>query len=260
MNRKVLVTGMSGLVGGIVRKKLDGSHELRALNRSDVPGVACHQADIVSLEAIRPAFEGIDTVIHLAAALGPSTTWDDHLHTNVIGTYNVFEASRLAGVKRIIFASTGWVTDSGVVVTDHESGYPYYLIAQERYDEVQKPWPMITHESPLRPIGLYGCAKIWGEALGRHYSDEHNLSVIIVRIGAVTPEDRPMFPRQWPIWCSHRDIAQIIQRGVEAPDSIRFDIFFGVSNNTWGFRDINHAHQVLGYDPQDNAEQYRNKE
>ena len=46
-------------------------------------------------------------------------------------------------------------------------GYPYYLITQGRYDEVPKPWPMITHETPIRPLDLYASTKVWGKALER---------------------------------------------------------------------------------------------
>ena len=68
--RTVLVTGMSGLIGGALRRQLEGTYDLRALNRRAVPGVKCHQADIADLDAIAPAFEGVDTVVHLAAVTG----------------------------------------------------------------------------------------------------------------------------------------------------------------------------------------------
>ena len=61
---RVLVTGMSGLIGGALRTRLAATHELRALNRGPVEGVPCHQADIADLEAIRPAFDGVDVVVH----------------------------------------------------------------------------------------------------------------------------------------------------------------------------------------------------
>ena len=86
---------------------LRGKYTLSALNRRDVPGVECHQADIADLEAIRPAFDGVDVVVHLAAIARGNATWEEVLNHNVIGTYNVFEASRRAGVKRIISASSG---------------------------------------------------------------------------------------------------------------------------------------------------------
>src|SRR5207249_2306910 len=70
--RRVLVTGMSGLIGGALRRHLEGKYELSALNRRSIPGVKCHEADIADLGAIAPAFAGIDTVVHLAARTGSS--------------------------------------------------------------------------------------------------------------------------------------------------------------------------------------------
>ena len=106
--KKVLITGMSGLIGGLLRRHLEnlGGYELRALNRRPVDGVECYQADIADLDAIRPAFEGIDVVVHLAAFLG-GDDWEGQLSGNVIGVYNVYEAARLAGVKRVVFGSSG---------------------------------------------------------------------------------------------------------------------------------------------------------
>src|SRR5437667_9148293 len=106
---RVLITGMSGLIGGIMHRALGKKYDLVALNRRPVPGVRCHQADIADLSAIRPAFEGAETVLHLAALARGTGTWEEILHHNVIGTYNVFEAAREAGVRRVVFASSGSV-------------------------------------------------------------------------------------------------------------------------------------------------------
>jgi nucleoside-diphosphate-sugar epimerase len=127
---KVLITGMSGLIGGAVRKQLDGKYRLAALNRSAIPGVECQRADIADLRAIRPAFDGVDVVVHLAAASSGSAGWDDVLRHNVTGTYNVFEAARQAGVKRVVFAS------SGATITGHEREPPLAAVVGGRYDEV----------------------------------------------------------------------------------------------------------------------------
>ena len=53
------------------------------------------------------------------------------------------------------------------------------------------------------------------------------------------------------VYLSHRDAAQIVRRCVEAPDSVSFDIMYGVSDNFTRFRDIEHAKEVVGYAPQD---------
>ena len=129
--KRVLITGMSGLIGGILRRHLEelGGYELRALNRRAVEGIECVQADIADLEAIKPAFEGVDVVAHMAAYLGDDS-FEGQLPVNVIGAYNVYEAARLAGVKRVVFAS------SGATARGFETEPPYDAIAQGRYDEV----------------------------------------------------------------------------------------------------------------------------
>ena len=128
--KRVLITGMSGLIGGLLRRHLEGlgGYELTALNRRPLEGVACFQADIADLDAIRPAFRDQDLVVHLAAYL-EDDAWEGQLSANVIGTYNVFEAARLAGVKRVVFAS------SGRAVSGFESVPPYDAMVEGRYDE-----------------------------------------------------------------------------------------------------------------------------
>ena len=125
----VLVTGMSGLIGGAVRKHLAGRYELRALNRRPIEGVPCHQADVADLDGIQPAFKGVHAVVHLAASVGTHAPFDEILRANVVGTYNVFEAARRAGVRRVVYAS------SGATVSGYEREMPYRALADGRYDE-----------------------------------------------------------------------------------------------------------------------------
>jgi nucleoside-diphosphate-sugar epimerase len=249
--RSVLVTGMSGLIGSAVHRILGEKYEFRALNRRDVPGVPCHRADIADLEAIQPAFDAIDTVVHLAAVARLDAGWEELLQCNIVGTYNVFEAARRAGVKRIVYAS------SGAAISGWEHRAPYGALVEGRYEDVPPRWEKLSHTSPTWPNGIYGCTKIWGEALARHFTDTSDLSILCLRIGAVGKEDRPQGARGFSIWCSQRDIVQMIDRCIEAPPSLKYDIFFVLSNNRWGYRDLEHAREVLGYVPQDAAEEYR---
>jgi uronate dehydrogenase/NAD+ dependent glucose-6-phosphate dehydrogenase len=78
-----------------------------------------------------------------------------------------------------------------------------------------------------------------------------------LRIGAVNRQNRPMDIRQFSVWCSQGDIAQMIEKCIEAPDKVKFDIFFVVSNNKWSYRDLSHAYEVVGFEPRDTAEAYR---
>jgi len=247
---RVLVTGMSGLIGGAVRRQLGDRYTLSALNRSRVEGVPCHQADIADLPAIEAAFAGIDVVVHLAARAGGQHPWEEIHRHNVVGTYNVFEAARRAGVRRVIFAS------SGATVSAIEQDPPYDALAGGRYGEVGA-WEWLTHLSPLRPAGLYGVSKAFGEALGRLYADAHGLSVICLRIGNVSAGDRPRVPREFAVWLSQRDAVQAIDRAIVAPASVRYAVVFLTSENKWGYRDLAHARHVLGFVPQDRAEDHR---
>ena len=246
----VLVTGMSGLIGSALRKRLEGRYALRALNRSRVEGVPCHQADIADLEAIQPAFQGVDVVVHLAAYAHGGGTWDDMLRHNLVGAYNVFEAARRAGVSRVVYAS------SGATVSAVELDEPFASLVAGRYERLTT-WPLLTHESPARPSGLYGVSKVFGEALARHYADAHGLSMVCLRIGAVNAADRPRASREYSVWLSQRDVVQGIERAITAPSTLRFAVCFLVSDNRWSYRDLGHARAVLGFIPQDRAEDYR---
>ena len=216
--KRVLITGMSGLIGGLLRRHLDelGGYELTALNRRAVEGVRCFQVDIADLEAVKPAFEGQNVAVHLAANLD-AESWEGQLAGNIVGTYNVYEAARLAGVKRVVFAS------SGSVIRGMDNLSPYDAILSGRYDEVPESWPMITHEV-AHPQGIYGAAKVWGEAIGRRFSDTYSMSVLCVRIGRVTRENRPNNPREHSVYLSHRD--------------------------------LEHPRHVLGFVPQDSADAF----
>ena len=247
---KVLITGMSGLIGGLLRNHLEelGGYELSALNRSKVEGVTCTQADIGDLDSILPAFECIDVVVHLAANL-EVRNWEDQLHSNVIGTYNVYEASKRAGVKRVVFAS------SGSAISGYEKDAPYDAIVSGRYDDVPENFPRISHQVS-RPHLIYGATKVWGEAIGRTFADEFDLSVLCVRIGSVTLENRPRNTREYSIYLSKDDVCQILRQCIDAPVELKYDVFLATSNNKWSYRDLTHAYDILGYCPKDSADYF----
>lgn len=253
--RKVLITGVTGLIGDVIYRDLREDYEITGLARRPFEGVKHFQADIRSLQDILPAFVGQDAVIHLAADPSKYAPWDSILPNNIIGTRNVFEACVECGVRKVIFASSNHVT--GMYERDH----PYHHIVKGEYDKVDV-WliPMISHESDVRPDGYYGVSKAFGEALGRYHSEENGISVICLRIGSVRSYDSPTKNiRHFATWLSQRDLKQLVRRSMEHYN-IGFDIFYGVSNNKWRFWDIDHARDVIGYEPQDDAEDYRGLE
>ena len=157
---RILVTGMSGLIGTALRRRLEGRYTLRALNRRELAGIECHRGDIADLEQIQPAFRDVEIVVHLAAAAGGAVPWERIHRDNLVGTYHVFEAARRAGARRVIFAS------SGATVTGYELEAPYAGLVGGQYDELTT-WPMLTHEAPVGTAALYGVSKVYGEAMGR---------------------------------------------------------------------------------------------
>ncbi len=246
--RKVLVTGISGRIGTIVRQYLGDKYELSGLDRVAVKDVPCTVADISDLDAIRPAFKGQDTVVHLAADPNHLGSWESNLKNNFIGTYNVLEASREADVRRVIFASSNHVVGFYPMKQD-----PYKAIYEGRLGEVRRPFPLLTPEM-YRPDGYYGVAKAFGELLGSYYHDQYGISFIALRIGwVVNPDDPKFHPSCLSLWLSHRDAAQLIERSIEAPASVGFTVVYGMSNNDLLIWDLEPTKRILGYQPQDNA-------
>ncbi len=117
--------------------------------------------------------------------------------------------------------------------------------------------PLVTHKMPVRPDGPYAASKVFGEALGRYYAEEYGMSVICIRLGTVGRDNRPGQDfRSYVSWLSHRDLATLVERCIEA-EGIGYDIFFAASGNTWKIYDTPRAWTVLGFQPQDNAERFR---
>ena len=250
IKKKILITGMSGLIGGLAGCHLFGQgHQIRALNRRKVDVVEFFEGDIKNLDQIRPAFDDIDIVVHLAAYLGDE--WNHHLDTNIIGCYNVFEAARLAGVKNIIFGS------SGATQKSYENEEPIKSMREANWDNAEKyESKRLSYFDPPRPDNIYGASKVWGETLGRLYSDKYGMSVICIRIGRVTKDNIPIDPRHAAVYCSHRDINQIIEKSVKNIERIKFEVIYAVSDNKGRFRDISNAQKVIGYKPMDGIKEW----
>lgn len=260
--RRVLVTGLGGAVGGAVRPALEERFEVASLSRSGVEGVPPERdfrGDISVFAEIAPAFEGVDTVVHLAAYGGVNSprgmweaAWEEILRHNITGTRNVFEAALQAGVRRVVFAS------SGATMSGYQSVSPYAEITRGEYDRVPPEWRMLRPGDEPRPLNLYAVSKLFGEDLARLYVETTELSIICLRIGACSAHGRPREGDPWnqAIFVSHRDIADLVVRSIEAPGELRYDIFFGISNNRWRFRDFSHSTEVLGHVPQDAAEDF----
>ncbi|MBI4306153.1 MAG: NAD(P)-dependent oxidoreductase [Chloroflexi bacterium] len=249
---KVLVTGASGLIGGLVLKHLSGKYEFSALNRRPVAGVPCLQADIAEFDAIRPAFKGVETVLHLSAYTKDIQNWDETMRVTVHGTLNVFKAAHEAGVKRVVFMSSG----STMCGWEWYEGSPYGALARGEYDKIKQRWKLLDYRDAPRPDSPYAVGKLYGEACGRWYSDEHGMSVLVIRLGAVLDTNRPKLIRHFPGYLDHVDAVQMIDKCLSAPMSLKYDIFDAISENSTRWRDTSHAKEVLGWKPTGTSDKF----
>lgn len=261
--QKVLVTGVNGLIGGEVYAHLSNLSEqfdVYGLDRSTLPsdrvaedretGVKKErffEADLANFDQVVNVCEDMDVVVHLAANPDPDAPWDDLLKSNMIGTYNVFEACRLGRVKRVVYAS------SGQAILGYRLVEPYKAIVEGRLDDVPRDFQMVDHTMPTRPLNAYGASKVWGEALARTYADVHGSSCLCIRFGWVIANDALPYPQGRDVWCSCRDAVQMVMRCISVNDSLRFDIFHAFSQSDYLWKDIVHARDVLGYVPQDDV-------
>ncbi len=229
----VLITGAAGMIGRPLQGFLRERYRLRLMYHRTVlpaqPGDEVVIADVCDLAAVEQAVAGVDAIVHLAGDPRVDAPWESVRAVNIAGTYNVFEAARRQGVKKIVFAST-----------NHVAGYY----------ELEGLYAAPTY--PIRPDGYYGVSKAFGEALARYYVDAFGLSIICLRIGSF--QERPLNRRHLATWISPRDMAQLVWRSIET--DLPFGIFYGVSNNTRRYWDIASAQELLGYAPEDNAEDY----
>jgi nucleoside-diphosphate-sugar epimerase len=253
----VVITGSGGRIGVILRQALAGAYTLRGIDRVPTPGMAdALVASLSDLDAIRPAFEGADAVVHLAAdpRHTPDIWWDTLIPDNVVATANVYEAARRGGVRRVVFFSSMHVC--GMYETDP----PWSRIASGDYGGLDPAAvPLVTADMPARPDGPYAVSKIFGEALGQYYAEAHGMEVVVVRLGTVGRDDRPgRDARSFVSWLSHRDLADLTARALDAP-RVRYEVVFGSSDNTWKIYDTLRARTVLGYAPRDNAERFRDR-
>ena len=251
---KLLITGSNGLIGTTLAKAFTDRFEVSGLDVSEPPAesdIPTTVADGSDFDAMRPAFNNVDAVVHLAANAPVETPWPDVLKNNISATHNVYEAARQAGTKRVVFAS------SNHAVGLFEDDEPYRSIVAGNYDGLEPGgFTRVDHTVPVRPDSDYGISKVFGESTGRYYSERFGLEVACLRIGTVNRINSPVQSvRHLATWLSHRDLTQLVDRCLTAP--LKFEIFYGVSNNTWRFWDISYAADKIGYAPEDNAEDWR---
>jgi uronate dehydrogenase len=194
-------------------------------------------ADLADTGALREAVRGVDAVLHLAG-ISLESTFDKILAANIQGTYNLYEAARAEGVRRIVFASS-----------NHAVGYTPTPPA-EGVDA-----PLVPVGTRLRPDTFYGLSKCFGEDLAQLYWDKHGMETVSVRIGSCFAE--PTTVRMLSLWMSPADGARLFHAALTA-EGVGHTVVYGSSANTRLWWDLSSA-RALGYEPQDDSEPYAAK-
>lgn len=260
---RVLITGSNGWAGRAITERLDG-YEFTGLDREGSGATVV--ADVADYRAIRPAFDGQDAVVHLAGYPNPDGTWPQVLTNNVVGTHHVLEAARDASVEKVIFASS-----------THTVG----RYEKERAPEIYDPDSSFTisPSDPVRPTNHYGASKACCEVFGRQYAEGDGPRFYALRLGRFLDEehDHPYADAERAVetgrcrrddpdynrsverskarWLSRRDLAHLVDCALQ-DDTVEFEIFFGLSDNTRSWFDMTNTRERLAYDPQDNAEDW----
>ena len=230
---RLLLTGAAGGLGRVLRPRLKPLCTLLRLSDiaelgSAASGEELQPVALEKAEQVHALLDGVDAVVHLGGVSveGP---FEPILQANIVGAYNLYEAARKHGVKRIVFASSNHVTG-------------FY-----RQDEVIDP------SMPMRPDGHYGLSKAFGENLAQFYFDRYGLETVSLRIGSSFPE--PKDRRMLATWMSYDDLERLVVASLMAP-VVGHSVIYGMSDNTTTWWDNTRARHI-GYRPQDSSEPFR---
>lgn len=230
---KLLLTGAAGGLGQALRQRLKANcSTLRLSDCIDFGSAGDAEeillADLADASAVDGMVAGVDAIVHLGGVSveGP---FSPILQANILGVFNLYEAARRHGVKRVVFASSNHVTG-------------FY-----RQSET------ITADHAPRPDSLYGVSKAFGENLSRLYFDRYGIETACVRIGSSFPEPRDR--RMLATWLSFDDLHRLITACLTTP-VVGHSIVFGMSDNAVTWWDNSTARHI-GYAPRDSSDVFR---
>ncbi|WMD20119.1 NAD(P)-dependent oxidoreductase [Achromobacter seleniivolatilans] len=230
---RLLLTGAAGNLGLVLRPRLKAHADV--LRVSDVAALApaasgeeaipCNLANAAEVSRL---VQDVDAIVHLGG-VSVERPFEEILPANIQGIYNLYEAARIHGVRRVVFASS-----------NHVIGF---------YEQGQQ----LDADVPLRPDGYYGLSKAYGEHLSRFYFDRYGIETVCLRIGSSFPE--PKDRRMMVTWLSYDDLTDLVTRSLFTPQ-VGHLIVYGASANRDSWWD-NHAAAVLGFAPKDSSERFR---
>lgn len=230
--KKLVLTGAAGRLGSHLREPLSKlTNELVSSDLYDDIGKTLTnetyvRADLAKLDEMKALLKGADQVVHFGA-IGDEAPFDDILQSNIIGAYNVWEAARRNGLRRVVYASS-----------IHAVGMHPRNVT-------------IDTDTPHKPDTFYGLAKCFAEDLASLYWDKFKMESVCMRIYSCAQVTNA---RAVGSWLSYDDLIQLVERAIDTPTT-GHTIIYGVSNNDRA--PVSNAKvSFLGYRPKDNAEQF----
>ncbi|MDF0602521.1 NAD(P)-dependent oxidoreductase [Psychromarinibacter sp. C21-152] len=233
--KRLLITGAAGNLGAQMRTRLAHlADTVRLSDRGDMgqagPNEETVPCDLGDRQAVEDLVKGCDGIVHFGGQANEAP-WSTIRNANLDGVYNLYEACRLHGCNRVVFASS-----------NHATGY-------YKQDEV------IDNSVYPRPDGLYGVSKVFGEMMASLYHDKFGIETASIRIGSSFPE--PRNHRMLYTWLSYDDLARLIERIFDVP-KLGCPVIYGASANDQTFWD-NSRIAWLGWRPQDNSAAWKEK-
>jgi uronate dehydrogenase len=233
---RIVLTGAAGKLGNTLRPTLRGLADELVLSdlapladstSSNETFLACDLADHAAMTTL---LTGADAIVHFGG-ISQEHAFEDILSANLVGQFNIYDNALRLGIKRVVLASSNHVTG-------------YYPVSQS-----------VTPEMPMRPDGLYGVSKAYGELLAHYYHDRHGIESVCLRIGNCNQAPRTL--RGLDCWLSLPDLCRLVACALQAP-AVGFAVVYGVSANAhvwWHSEDA----ARIGYVPQDSSEIFRTR-
>ncbi|MEM8781936.1 MAG: NAD(P)-dependent oxidoreductase [Planctomycetota bacterium] len=204
---RVAVTGATGAVGRVLTERLsERGFDVVPLSRS------VHDTDFNNAERLAESFRGCVAVVHLAWQYAGDADTSGHTYLdNLLMNRAILQAALDAGVPRAVMAS---------------SVHADFFFDHDGPDLIQP-------DRDPRGNGPYGGAKLVAEQDARKFAQQ-GLDVIALRLGAVTPDNRPHPTDAWEqrVFLHHDDLLQLIDTLARAPKrDTRCTVMYAVSNN-----------------------------
>jgi nucleoside-diphosphate-sugar epimerase len=209
---KIVVTGSSGKAGrAVVANLLEHDHDVHAVDVVP-PGASTAPfllADLTEFGQTLECLAGAEAVVHLAAIPASGIrTEETTFKNNLLSTYNVFEAARILGLRRVVWASSETIL-----------GLPF--------KREQPAYAPIDEEHPAYPESSYALSKLLAEEMGRQLHRWTGTPHVALRFSNIMePEDYERFPsfwadarlRRWNLWgyVDARDVAESCRLALEA--------------------------------------------